>query len=1037
MNKSKKLIPVSFHLRNFNLYRKLDLPVSNNGNLALVGENGVGKTTLANCFFPMLVDGSIATPSFNPTTDTGKLSNSINPRNSSQDSRTFDAMLLGWGSSAMKVRTGYAYEKLSSKYRDVILGIGAYRANGDPRSRTWWFVATNEDSKSNLTVITTADDGHALDKDGFRLANQSLGKQLHIFEKATDYREFVAFQIYGFTSGQELGLLAQADRMIASPMLTAGNAKFEPIRQALVNSQEKIDDEIIQKAAQLQRQVNDKQSLQARIEEALKRIDRIKQLTFLGNFNQLNKLLINPYSTLSGNVRRQQANIESLNQTAVIAKKSITTQKNSLDETEAKLTELKVNRERQKLIQSQRDQLAREIKNLERTARQYKRVSAQKEKIQAQQKENAVAAADLESSLTDVKTSQFAPLIVQIKDNLIQLKWQEVFENPDPTEISQTLTHRFQQASQLISQYQQWVSNSDNLNDAVSVFTDTKDQMSDSIDRHVTGLRTDIMKEQLHNDNRSIHDTGAGKISDKFKMLKQQIADLLAQHPEIKAMLSQPELLPTLKQQTINLEKIGKQLNQLGQRHVTIQNEKVSLQKQLDTLLEAMDSEFNFEDNQHEIESLKGQLSSLQIDPTIDDQIQQNQREYDGLKRQIDRSQAQLTGAHAKIESFNQQIDDEKREMQQLGQRMTEALDQLQPYLPVDAELTGIETATTYLIENQAMIRNNPIVEMSDRIGHMINRSTDDRMDRQAVNTLFNELGYSQIADQMFPHTTETMEDVVLVAFDVDEAFGILKTELTNVQKMLQQIHGGANLAVDTYKTAVIQRITAQYHSVQDFNQMLSEGTADSDGIKIKIELVASKDVDGQVIKEAVDPSLDAFPALDQEIDRRLAKLATDPDLADDEAMFVQKTDELLDTRNWSEFVVKIKRRQSDEDHYEIVDDRFVRSGGSGAEKAQAMVLPLLLVPKMILNRSAKADAPYVVMFDEFADKLDPETARIFAKTINKFGFSFIATMPSGAQSKLLSDGVDNITYQVIAPQNRNDGKFHVNQVKQAYTWGA
>lgn len=50
MNKSKKLIPVSFHLRNFNLYRKLDLPVSNNGNLALVGENGVGKTTLAKLF---------------------------------------------------------------------------------------------------------------------------------------------------------------------------------------------------------------------------------------------------------------------------------------------------------------------------------------------------------------------------------------------------------------------------------------------------------------------------------------------------------------------------------------------------------------------------------------------------------------------------------------------------------------------------------------------------------------------------------------------------------------------------------------------------------------------------------------------------------------------------------------------------------------------------------------------------------------------------------------------------------------------------
>ncbi|WP_125762708.1 hypothetical protein [Companilactobacillus hulinensis] len=130
-----------------------------------------------------------------------------------------------------------------------------------------------------------------------------------------------------------------------------------------------------------------------------------------------------------------------------------------------------------------------------------------------------------------------------------------------------------------------------------------------------------------------------------------------------------------------------------------------------------------------------------------------------------------------------------------------------------------------------------------------------------------------------------------------------------------------------------------------------------------------------------------------------------------------------------------IHRKQAADGEFELVDDNFVQSGGSGAEKAQAMVLPLLLVPKMFLQRSKKVDSPHMVMFDEFADKLDPDTAKSFARTIDNFGFSFIATMPSGAQNKILADGVENIAYDVIAPKNRNDGKFHNNTVREAMIW--
>ncbi|NLR11899.1 hypothetical protein HEQ45_05610 [Lactobacillus sp. ZJLC29-4] len=217
---------------------------------------------------------------------------------------------------------------------------------------------------------------------------------------------------------------------------------------------------------------------------------------------------------------------------------------------------------------------------------------------------------------------------------------------------------------------------------------------------------------------------------------------------------------------------------------------------------------------------------------------------------------------------------------------------------------------------------------------------------------------------------------------------------------------------------------------------MLNEGVSRKQSIKLRVTLTPAN-VSDKVIAEARNAQLSERPALEAEIEKRLSKLASDLTVADDDDAFMQKAQEMLDTRQWSDFKVLIKRRQSDEHHYEEVDDKFVQSGGSGAEKAQAMVLPLLLVPKMVLRQANQEDAPYLVMFDEFADKLDPETAKSFAKTIARFGFNFIATMPGGSQNKILADGVDNMAYEVIAPQVENDNLFHLNQVRQVLTWGA
>lgn len=248
-----QLVPISYHLRNFNKYVKLDMTAAENGNLTLIGENAVGKTTLANCFFPMLIDGAITTPSFNPAKNTEKVSQSASVRNSSRDTRTFESMLLGWGPGAMKVRTGYSYVHFRSDQRQVLLGLGATRVQDDPRRPTWWFVVIVPSATASITLHTIDDDGKSLNKEAFKNANAALGDQLHVFDRPEDYREYAATHVYGFSDGKVLGRLANAYRLLASPTLTSGNEKFAPILAALKDAQEGIDSMVIRRVADSQR----------------------------------------------------------------------------------------------------------------------------------------------------------------------------------------------------------------------------------------------------------------------------------------------------------------------------------------------------------------------------------------------------------------------------------------------------------------------------------------------------------------------------------------------------------------------------------------------------------------------------------------------------------------------------------------------------------------------------------------------------------------------------------------------------------------
>ncbi|KRK90615.1 chromosome segregation ATPase [Companilactobacillus futsaii JCM 17355] len=181
------LTPVSFHLRNFNNYTSLDISASQNGNLTLIGENAAGKTTLANCFFPMLIDGSIATPSFNPAKGTDKLDKTT-IRNSKNDTRTFEGMLLGWGRGSMKVRTGYSYMLMKSNKRQVIVGIGAHRAVGETRKPTWWFVMSSTNINEEMPLVTVDNKGQSLEREEFVQANEDWGINFRVFSQVSEFQ---------------------------------------------------------------------------------------------------------------------------------------------------------------------------------------------------------------------------------------------------------------------------------------------------------------------------------------------------------------------------------------------------------------------------------------------------------------------------------------------------------------------------------------------------------------------------------------------------------------------------------------------------------------------------------------------------------------------------------------------------------------------------------------------------------------------------------------------------------------------------------
>lgn len=1029
MENNDFLHPISYHLRDFGQYQSLDLSASQAGNLTLLGANAVGKTTLANSWFPVLVDGSIATPSFNPARSSDAIAQSTRPRNTLRDKRTFSSMLLGWGASAFKVRTGYTYMTLKSSTRQVVLGIGAHRQSDGLKSQTWWFVL---ESKSVDELVCVDEWGNGLDKEAFSDANAGFGQELVIFKRWEDYRSFVAVNVYGFDSGETLGKLANAYRLLASPILTGGNARFAPIPIALREAQEPIDrDQIIQPLAESQRQLNRTKALQQELENGQKRLDKIKLELFWGNLNRLAESsdgMLNTHLKQAKALTQAKEAVRAANAAIGQLAEQLTLIKENQAAAAVKVEILQAQVAKQQVIEETRHSLDNQIADLQKQQAVYEKQQQDLEKLEAAVQQAQAKLAALVSQGQQIQTNQLDPIIAQLHGqsaNMSELTG--ALAQTEQKQMIQSLADYLAAHKRLIKEYNHLSDAITRTSEDVALVQGMQGKMDTAIDQRTASMLVKSANAGLHEDNRGIHEQGAATMNVAVAALQKQRQTLIEQAPDLTALLANPEQLDRLTQLSEKATALLKQLDQNSTSQNLAQAELNGQKAQQDQLVANIDPDFSPEQTQVTINDLTDQRNGLKIDPTLRQQLDDQQKKSQDLQKTANDLQVKQGQQQGIMTTQTAVAQAAQQELHTVDARITAALAVLKPYVPEGIQLDGITALLDFVHGNRAMIRRHPFGD----VGGKVRDAIDGGETNLPLDELFSQRGVTAIATAIHAERTTSAAELTVVPFDLGQAQSVLKEDIAAVAKSVAERSSGQNLALETYINAAVMSISQQYAIIPEYNQMLTEGT-DPDGIRLHIKLLPLPGSTEPAIAEARDLQATERPALAKLVEDRINRLVEDVELASDDEAFIDKAVELLDTRLWSKFEITINRKNSDEE--EVVDDTFVQSGGSGAEKAQAMVLPLLLVPKMRLRLASKADAPHLVMFDEFADKLDPETAKAFAQTISRFGFNFIATMPSGGQTKLLADGVANRAYEVLAPK-RKDGRFHANQVHEVLSW--
>src|SRR5699024_3665677 len=138
------------------------------------------------------------------------------------------------------------------------------------------------DPNVDMKLRTVDDTGQSLEKREFLKQKEEFEDKLQIFNNVTDFQSFVSEKIYGF-SNKDLNHLAATYRLLASPILTAGSGKLTPILEAMKNAQEEMDSSLIDSVAETQKEINRKNLTNQRIEQAQRRLHKLKKEVFWRN----------------------------------------------------------------------------------------------------------------------------------------------------------------------------------------------------------------------------------------------------------------------------------------------------------------------------------------------------------------------------------------------------------------------------------------------------------------------------------------------------------------------------------------------------------------------------------------------------------------------------------------------------------------------------------------------------------------------------------------------------------------------------------
>ncbi|TLQ05633.1 hypothetical protein FEZ51_00165 [Pediococcus stilesii] len=635
--KNDYLHPVSFHLRNFGQYQKLDLNAATAGNLTLLGPNGVGKTTLANAFYPVLIDGSIATPNFNPALSSDAVNNnSTSPRNTTRDKRTFNSMLLGWGTSQYQVRTGYTYMTLASSKRQVTLGIGAHRQTDGKKSATWWFVLDSKDT-NNFTCCD--DNGLALSKDDFRDANASFGEELQLYDTWQAYRGAVARDIYGFDSGEVLGKLTNAYRLLASPILTSGSARFAPIPDALRIAQEPIDREgIIEPLAKSQQNLNQTLALQHELENGLNRLKRIKKAQFWGNLNRLSDPdgLLPLHTKLATQRDEAQAAI-----TGALAKinrlaEQLDDYQDLRDQADERLADLQTKLYAQDSLEQRRDYLDTQIKDWRSQLEIYQHQLIEKDADEQAVTNYQLKLTDLIQDAKSLQVQQLNPVLVHLNGlsaNHIELT--QALAEIDNDKVLSSLGHYLTLKQRQLTNYQHLSAAILQTNADVELVIGMEQDMGTAIDTRLTGRLKANVNADLHADNRHIHEAGAAAMNEKVKQLQAQQQTLLTNATDLKTFLKDSDFLKKLQSLQDQLDKAMHRFHDNQHDQELAQVQLKAAQAQLDKLITEIDPNFDPAVADTQIGVLTDERNDLQLDPTLTEQVDQQKNKIRGLEATI------------------------------------------------------------------------------------------------------------------------------------------------------------------------------------------------------------------------------------------------------------------------------------------------------------------------------------------------------------------------------------------------------------------